>query len=233
MRNCFFTSFLFCVFSLHGRAQASASLGSWNILHIDAKLNESWSGFFEAQLRSLNFYHDFHYYEYKGALLYDIQKNSSLALGFGQYRTYNEGGNFVRPMLSDELRLWPQFILTQQIKRLKIEHRYRAEFRFTNNGFRNRFRLRFGISHPVLEQKIKKGSLKIRANNELFFTNRAPYFERNRSQIQFAYQPNTKTEFLLGYLHQFDYQINDEIGRDFLVIGFTYRLDWSKKQENP
>ncbi len=222
------SSVLICVQLNPIRAQEDASLGSWNIVHIDAAFNEHWGGFFEAQLRSLNFYRDYHYYEYKAALEYKIQKNASLALGFGQYRTYNEGGNFVRPMLSDELRLWPQFLLTQNLKRLKIEHRYRAEFRFTNNGFKNRFRLRFGISHPLMEKKIEKGSLKIRANNELFFTNRAPYFERNRSQIQFAYQPNEKTEIILGYLHQFDYQINDEIGRDFLVIGFTYRLDWSK-----
>lgn len=228
------TTLIFILFniavSLTCRAQIDAGLGTWNILHFDAKMNDSWSGFFEAQLRSLNFYHDYHYYEYKGALTYEIQKNSTLSLGFGQYRTYNEGGNFVRPMLSDELRLWPQFILTQKIKRLKIEHRYRAEFRFTNNGFRNRFRLRFGISHPVLENKIKHGILKFRANNELFFTNRAPYFERNRSQLQFAYEPNARTEILMGYLHQFDYQINDEIGRDFLVVGFTYRFDWSKPQ---
>ena len=28
----------------------------------------------------------------------------------------------------------------------------------------------------------------------------------------------------LGYLHQFDYKISDEIGRDFIVIGFYYDL---------
>jgi hypothetical protein len=25
----------------------------------------------------------------------------------------------------------------------------------------------------------------------------------------------------MGYLHQFDYKINDETGRDFIVIGYT------------
>jgi hypothetical protein len=28
----------------------------------------------------------------------------------------------------------------------------------------------------------------------------------------------------IGYLHQFDYKINDETGRDFLVIGFYYEI---------
>lgn len=205
------------------------TLGSWNMLNINGKFNEHWSAFVEAQIRSLRFYDHFHYYEYKGALMYNLQENSTLALGFGQYRTFSEGGNFVEPLRSDEWRLWPQFILVQNIKKLKIEHRYRAEFRFTNNGFRNRFRLRFGFSYPLLAKTIKKGELVIRANNELFFTNRAPYFERNRSQLQFAYKLSKSVEFQLGYLHQFDYQINDETGRDFLVVGFVYKLDLGKE----
>jgi hypothetical protein len=28
----------------------------------------------------------------------------------------------------------------------------------------------------------------------------------------------------LGYLHQFDYRINDEIGRDFLVVGLYFEF---------
>ena len=225
--KCYWLLFYCVFFGLSSRAQDS-TLGSWNILHMDVKFNNSWSMFVEGQIRSLRFYNHFHYYEYKGALVYDLQENSTLALGFGQYRTYSEGGTFLDPIRSDELRLWPQFILNQKIKRLRIEHRYRAEFRFTNNGFRNRFRLRFGVSHPIFDKQITKGHLSIRANNELFFTNRAPYFERNRSQIQFVYQLNKEIEFQLGYLHQFDYQIIDETGRDFLVVGFVYKLDLRK-----
>jgi len=228
MKTKYYWLLFYCVFfGLSSRGQDS-TLGSWNILHMDVKFNNSWSMFVEGQIRSLRFYNHFHYYEYKGALVYDLQENSTLALGFGQYRTYSEGGTFLDPIRSDELRLWPQFILNQKIKRLRIEHRYRAEFRFTNNGFRNRFRLRFGVSHPIFDKQITKGHLSIRANNELFFTNRAPYFERNRSQIQFVYQLNKEIEFQLGYLHQFDYQIIDETGRDFLVVGFVYKLDLRK-----
>ncbi len=209
-------------------AQENHVLGSWNILHFDAKFSERWSGFAEAQLRSLGFYTNYHYYEYKGAAVYKIQENSSVALAFGQYRTYNEGGDFVRPMLSDELRLWPQFKLTQNIGDLKIEHRYRLELRFVNGNIRDRFRLRFGISYPLFRKWDHLGRFKIRLNNELFFSSRAPYFQRNRSQVQFAFTPNKRNEFLIGFLHQFDYQINDEIGRDFLVVGYAFKFDWSK-----
>jgi hypothetical protein len=32
------------------------------------------------------------------------------------------------------------------------------------------------------------------------------------------------TTIQLGYLHQFDYRINDEIGRNFFVIGYFIEL---------
>jgi len=35
------------------------------------------------------------------------------------------------------------------------------------------------------------------------------------------------TTLQIGYLHQFDYRINDEIGRDFMVLG--YFIELSKK----
>jgi hypothetical protein len=38
------------------------------------------------------------------------------------------------------------------------------------------------------------------------------------------YRVNKKVTIQLGYLNQFDYKINDETGRDFLVIGFYYEL---------
>ncbi len=38
------------------------------------------------------------------------------------------------------------------------------------------------------------------------------------------YKPSKTTTLQVGYLHQFDYKINDETGRDFLQIGFFIEL---------
>ncbi len=74
----------------------------------------------------------------------------------------------------------------------------------------------------------------ISASNELFFTDKEPYFERNRLLFAFNYKPTKATTFQIGYLHQFDYKINDETGRDFLVAGFYYELfqKMTSKSEN-
>jgi len=68
------------------------------------------------------------------------------------------------------------------------------------------------------------------ASNELFFTDKEPYFERNRMLVAFYYKPSKSTTLQVGYLHQFDYKINDETGRDFLQIGCFMEI--FRKQSN-
>jgi UDP-N-acetylglucosamine pyrophosphorylase len=84
------------------------------------------------------------------------------------------------------------------------------------------------LSYPFGGEKNGYKPFQINASNELFFTNNEPYFERNRASISLNYKPTKTTILQLGYLHQFDYQINDETGRDFLQIG--YFIDLFRRQ---
>ena len=199
-------------------------LGSWNILHIKYNIDAKWSTFGEAQLRSLKFYNNFHYYEYKGGVNYKVHANVTLSLGAGSYQTYNESGNFGKPKNNDEFRIWPQIVTFQSFGKIKIEQRYRSELRFTSNGYRNRFRYRLGLSFPFGKEINGYKPYTISASNELFFTNNEPYFERNRMLVAINYKPTKSTTLQVGYLHQFDYKINDETGSDFLQIGFFIEI---------
>lgn len=71
--------------------------GSWNIVNVKYSVNDKWSVFGEAQLRSLQFYNQFHYYEYKGDANYRVHHNLKLTLSAGRYVTYKECGNFLKP----------------------------------------------------------------------------------------------------------------------------------------
>jgi hypothetical protein len=216
---------IFAIFlSINPVLTQTFDLGSWNILNAKYTLDDKWSLWGETQLRSLKFYNHFHYYEYKGGVNYKAYKNVSLTLAAGSYQTYKEGGDFVLPKNNNEFRLWPQVILTQSIGVLKIEQRYRAEFRFTSNGYRNRFRYRLGLSYPFGKEKNQYKPYQINVSNELFFTDKEPYFERNRLLLSFNYKISKNTALQIGYLHQFDYKINDEIGRDFFQIGYFIEL---------
>ena len=220
----------FLLFLSHFSFSQKFDVGSWNIVNLKYTMSNKWSAFGEAQIRSLKFYNHFHYYEYKGGLNYKANKQLQFTLGAGSYQTFREGGNFVTPKNNNEFRLWPQVILFQSIGKIRIEQRYRSELRFTSNGFRDRHRYRLGVSYSFGQER--KGYLPFQASisNELFFTSKEPYFERNRLQYAFSFKPSKETTLQLGYLHQFDYKINDEIGRDFLVLGFFHEL--FRKQNN-
>lgn len=220
----FLQTIIFTIFSTTIATAQNFDLGSWNILNIKYNHNDQWSAFGEAQLRSLKFYDNFHYYEYKGGINYKAHKNATISLAAGSYQTYAEGGDFVLPKNNDEFRLWPQLVLSQSINKLKIEQRYRTEFRFTSNGYRNRFRYRLGVVYPLGKSQKGYNPYQISASNELFFTDKEPYFERNRLQLALGYKPSKSTTIQLGYLKQFDYKINDETGRDFLQVGYFIEI---------
>lgn len=198
--------------------------GSWNILQVKYKPSKNFYTFFEAQLRSLKFYDHFHYYEYKAGFTYRLHSNLSATLGAGSYQTFAEGGDFVRPKNNDEFRIWPQIQLTQNIGRVKIEQRYRAELRFTSNGYRNRFRYRLGLSYAFGKPVNDMRPYVLQASNELFFTDMEPYFERNRMLVALSRKLSATVSIQIGYLHQFDYKINDETGRDFIQTGLFFGL---------
>ncbi|MFQ3579697.1 MAG: DUF2490 domain-containing protein [Bacteroidales bacterium] len=220
--------------SMNTLSAQNFDLGSWNIVNLKYNHNEKWSIFGETQLRSLKFYNNFHYYENKGGINYKVYKNVKLTISVGNYQTYKEGGEFVLPKNNNEFRIWPQIILFQSIGILKIEQRYRTEFRWTSNGYRNRFRYRLGASYPFGKERTEYKTYQISASNELFFTDKEPYFERNRLLFALNYKPCKATTLQIGYLHQFDYKINDETGRDFFVVGFYYDIfrKAASKQEN-
>lgn len=206
-----------------GRTQISGT-GSWNVLNFKYTYSPKISFFGEAQLRSLSFYNQFHYYEFKGGVNYKVLPNVKISLGAGTYQTYREGGNFIKPKNNDEFRLWPQIILFQDMRKLKVEQRFRTELRWTSNGYRNRFRYRLAASHPFGKKEGGSQPFLATISNELFFTDREPYFERNRLQANINYRVAPATTLQIGYLHQFDYRINDEIGRDFLVVGLYFEF---------
>ena len=217
------------LFSIGHAAKAQGfDLGSWNILNIKYTHNAKWSFFTEAQLRSLKFYDNFHYYEYKGGINYKVHPSAQLTLAAGSYQTYSENGNFALPKNNNEFRLWPQIVLSQAIGTLKVEQRYRAELRFTSSGYRNRIRYRVGLQYPFGKTTNGYKPYLAGINTEIFFTDREPYFERNRITLTLGYKPAAAVTLQVGYLHQFDYKINDETGRDFLQVGVY--LDLKRKK---
>lgn len=225
------TNFRFAVIICHllvfGSTNLDAQLGSWTILNGKLALDSSWQISVEGQLRSLSFYDQFHYYEYKTALTYSVSQNRSITGGIGSYRTFLPGGNFRTPAMVKEIRSWAEFTLFDPGRFLALEHRYRIEQRYTNNGFRNRFRYRIGGLIPLG----KKSQFYLAGWEEVFLTNRAPYFERIRSSIVLGRKSSLMT-IHAGFLHQFDYKINNEIKKVFFQLSMSFNFKRNKFKTN-
>jgi hypothetical protein len=91
-------------------------------------------------------------------------------------------------------------------------------------GYRDRFRYRLGASYSFGKENSGFKPYQISASNEIFFTDKEPYFERNRALVAFNLKTSRSSSIKVGYIKQFDYKINDETGRDFLVVGLYFEL---------
>jgi hypothetical protein len=210
---------------------AQGGLGSWNILSAKASVSDKWGVFLEGQVRSLLFYNNFHYHELKGGVSYALDKNFSFAVAAGKCDTYQEGGDFVTPKTSDEIRLFEQMSMSQYLHRIKFEHRYRAEQRLTKNGYRNRFRYRMQAIVPLNGLKIRPKVWYVTGSGEVFFTDTPAYFERIRTYVGLGYQLSKSWGLQAGYLHQFDYKLVDETGKDFLQVSLLWDVQLHKKEQ--
>ncbi len=223
MRKLFFAVLLLfhlTVFSQQGH------LGSWNVINTKVTLNNRWSVFNELQLRSQSYYNNHYYYEVKGGIGYSLNKNFSLLLGTGKYITHSNGGNFKRPLSSNETRFWQQVTMNQFLQRVKFEHRYRIEQRwFSNNTYKNRFRYRLMAALPINKPKMEPKTFYFTAFDEIFLTNKTPYFERNRVFAGAGYQFNKQLTLQPGYVYQFDYKNGNGTGKHFFQLTLMIELN--------
>jgi len=124
-----------------------------------------------------------------------------------------------------EHRIWQQFILTNNIGRVKFEHRYRIEQRWVNQDYKGRFRYRIMLFIPLNKPKIEKGSLFLGLYDEIFINTKDPYFDRNRLYGALGYQVNKLTNVQAGMMHQ---QLTD-IGKWYFQLALVFNTDLRKK----
>ena len=205
-------------------------LGSWNVINTRVSFNDHWSVYNELQTRSQSFYHDHYYYEIKGGIGYAVNKNLIFLVGGGKYITYSNNGNFQKPISADETRLWEQLTLNQFAGRLKLEHRYRVEQRWFTTGYRNRFRYRLNAVLPLNNYKIEPKTFYLSVFDEIFLTNKAPYFERNRFFAGFGYEFTKLITVQPGYVYQYDYRSVICRGKHLFHLTINFDIDAQKNK---
>jgi hypothetical protein len=203
------------------------ALGCWNSLNISYDNGKKWSFSSEAQLRSLQFYKNYNYHEYKGIVGYKLIPSLQTSLVFGRYTTFGSGKTFQNPKLAEEFRLALQLGLKNTIGKFQIDHRYRFEKRYYTSGARGiRIRYRVGLSTPLDKKKLTSLSF---SNEFLIAINSGSSlirYDKNRINVGVTRKLSNMVSMQVGYLSQYDSKSADEPGNNFFV--YSLFLNMSK-----
>ena len=217
-------SFFTCDF-LHAQENIKdKNLGTWNTFNIQYSFAPKWGAMLELQTRINKPFHELNYYEQKGGIYYNINKNFQVLLGIGHYGTHDID-NFSDGPIVREARIWQQFIISQYLSRLKFEHRFRIEERWQNRIFANRFRYRIQLAVPINHEKIEAKTFFVTAFNEVFLTTKMPHFMRNRAYIGMGYQINKTFALQAGLIHQYNYNLQKAGAKKYLFLNLNIKLE--------
>lgn len=228
--RCF--AILFAMALLHNQLQAQNNvLGGWYFVNLNYHFNNRYFLYSELQTRSQHLADDFNYREIKGGAGYKPNKNISLLLGYGNYKNYTFPGNFNKPVLVEENRLWEQFILSHNVDRFKFEHRVRTEQRWINGVYNNRFRYRLNVTYPLNHPKVTDHTFFVYGFDEIFFSNLDPYFIRNRILGGAGYRFSKTVTAQTGFIRQTDYKKdNVHSGKNFIQLALIFTAGYPDKE---
>lgn len=221
---------------LYAQSSFKPHVSNFNMMSFTYKHNEKWQAYLELQMRSIEDFMLPNYYEVKGGIGYNLNKNNQLFVGTGRYGTYKESR-----LSQTEFRLWLQYVLSQKINVVKLDHRVRAEKRFFSypqtdtKANDERFRYRLSATVPLNDKKITTGTVYANAFEELFFgpaNSETFVFKRNRFYSGFGVQVNSFMNANMGYMWQIEYsKVKENRQYHFVYFALNFVLDRQKNYE--
>lgn len=226
------TLILFAFISTIAYSQTKEHLSDFTMMSFTYKHDKKWMAYLELQSRSIEDFSTPDYYEVKGGIGYNIDKNNQPFIGIGRYGTYKNSKFY-----QEEFRIWLQYLFSHKLGKVKFDHRARAEKRFfyfpqkdiTDNT--SRFRYRLALTLPLNKEKVESNTIFLNAFDEMFVGPNAPTFKRNRVFGGIGYQLNDYIGANLGYLWQREFATSGNRNLHFLYLGLNFTFDRLKYNE--
>lgn len=199
--------------------------GNWLMYFGTNRISDDWSIHSEVQYRN----HTLAPVNIEQLLLrtglnYHLAKNATLTMGYGYIASHDFESEQKAPEVKEH-RIFQQLILTNKVSRLKFEHRYRVEQRWSNGDYKNRLRYRLMLFLPLNKPTITTGTVFLGVYDEIFMNTKQTFFDRNRFYTALGYQFSKTTQAQIGYLRQ---RVND-FGKDYLQVGLVFNPDFRKE----
>lgn len=181
----------------------NTKLGNWFIYFGNQSFRTNWNWHNEVQYRNYNIAGDLEQLLLRTGIGYNLTpRNNNVLLGYGYIRSENyiSGGSSKR--VTEEHRLFQQFITKQNFGRFYLLHRYRIEERFIGDNFRLRFRYFFSLNIPINGKEMKEQVFYFSAYNELFVNSEYEVFDRDRWYFALGYNITANLRVETGFMEQ-------------------------------
>lgn len=224
---CFILLITFAIFA-KSQTNNSEHISGFTVVSLNYKHDQKWSAYLELQQRSIEDFSLPDYYEIKGGIGYNINKNNQSFVGLGRYATYKESR-----IVNEEFRIWLQHTYSFSVDKLKIDNRLRLEKRFFHNAVTDldtndeRYRLRTTLTMPLNNEKMAPKTIFANAFNEVFIGPNGDLFKRNRIFGGLGYVFSPLVSVNLGYMWQRELYPSPR-SLHFLYLGFNFTLDRAK-----
>lgn len=240
---------LWCVVSprpVNAQRRTSTNTNGWFVFNADVAVNERWAILFDASARRSGTFDEPMANFVRGGLAYELTDHVRVAVGANWSRTYPYGELPVA-YPTTERRIWQQAVVSHEIGRLDVSHRYRLEQRF--RGRRddpgvdhidlwersNRFRYQLRGTLPLSGDAIEPGEAYVSLANELFvgIGRNVEYniFDQNRASVSLGYRLTRNWRTEVGFLEHVIFKANGtDVERNHTV---TFTLSYSRPSLRP
>lgn len=180
-----------------------SEFGNWFIYVGNHSFKTKWNLHSEVQDRNYNFAGDLEQLLLRTGIGYNLTpKNNSVLLGYAYIRSENYVTGSNLKSVSEEHRIFQQFITKQNFGRVYLQHRYRIEERFIKDIFKLRFRYFFAINIPINSKEMQARAFYFSAYNEVFVNSENEVFDRDRWYFAMGYNINANLRVEAGFMEQ-------------------------------
>jgi hypothetical protein len=226
--------------------QTFTNTNAWFVINADVALNERWAVLFDASARRSGPVDQAMANFVRGGLAHEFNEHVRVAVGANWSRSYSYG-ELPSAYPVTERRIWQQVVVSHEIGRLDVAHRYRVEQRF--RGRRNdsdidqiddwertgRFRYQVKGTLPLSGDAIEPGEAYVSLANELFiaFGSNVEYniFDQNRANFSVGYRLSRSWRTEVGFLEHVIFKGNGtDVERNHTM---TLALSYSRAPSRP
>ena len=204
-----------------------------------ASMNDKWSIYLDFGFRRAEWLNRWSQMLVRPGITHHFNKNVSLTAGVAYFSHYTT--SYIRP----EARGWQQLLFAETYRRIKVNHRLRAEQRFFKKvissqlvddyNYNNRFRYQLCLQVPLSKKQSENKIFYFSISDEAFINSgkeiRNNYFDQNRFSIGLGYKINEQLNILVSYTSVFVQRAKIDAFEDnnVLVINIYHNLDFGVK----